>query len=145
MSKTLINYPWLVSWYAAKRRCTDKAHPKARNYVGKGIKFYLTKEEIKTLWFRDKAYLMKQPSIDREDSKGNYEFSNCRFIELSENKGRRRRRKILQLSLNNRVIKQWPSIREAANKLNLCEQHISRVCRGKRGKYHNFKWKYLEV
>ena len=31
---------------------------------------------------------MDRPSIDRIDPKGNYELSNCRFIELRENNAR---------------------------------------------------------
>ena len=43
-------------------------------------------DDFKTLWFRDKAYLMRQPSIDRLDSNKNYELSNCRYIETLENR-----------------------------------------------------------
>ena len=105
MSNTLLNYPWLVSWYSARRRCTDSKHHNARNYCNKGIKFYLTKAEIKALWFRDKAYNMSRPSIDRKNSDGHYEYNNCRFLELSKNRAEARRRKIVQTSLDGKLIK----------------------------------------
>ena len=68
-----------------KKRCNNKNRKDYKYYGGKGIKCLITKEELKKLWFRDKAYLMKKPSIDRKDSNGNYEYSNCRFIEMTEN------------------------------------------------------------
>lgn len=37
------------------------------------------------LWFRDKAYKMVKPSIDRKDANKNYTIDNCRYIELKEN------------------------------------------------------------
>jgi hypothetical protein len=42
--------------------------------------------EIKELWFRDKAMLMINPTIDRIDRNGNYTKENCRFIEAKENR-----------------------------------------------------------
>jgi len=75
------SHPWQSFYSGAKTRCTNlKAH-NFKWYGGKGIKFLMTMENFKYLWFRDKAYKMKRPSIDRKNSNGNYELSNCRFIE----------------------------------------------------------------
>lgn len=73
-------YPWLRSYHAAKSRC--KKNPA---YVRKGIKFLMTQEDFKFLWFRDKGYSLSRPSIDRIDCNGNYVLNNCRFIELIQN------------------------------------------------------------
>ena len=64
---------------------TNKNRKDYKEYGGRGIKCLITEEELKELWFRDKAYLMTKPSIDREDNNGHYEFLNCSFIELSKN------------------------------------------------------------
>lgn len=53
-------YPWLDRLAQAKQRCNNNKNKYYKNYGGRGIKFYLTKEEIKELWFRDKAYLLKK-------------------------------------------------------------------------------------
>ena len=77
--------PWSSSYRKAKERCNDKNSNIYHRYGGRGIKFLLTREEIRDLWFRDKAHNLKKPSIDRIDNDGDYEYNNCRFIELSEN------------------------------------------------------------
>ena len=82
-------YPWLASYYGAKNRCCNLNNYSYERYGGKGIKMIMTKDDFKYLWVRDKAYLLKQPSIDRINNKGHYKLSNCRFIELSENSKRR--------------------------------------------------------
>lgn len=83
--KYRINHPWISCFIAAKSRCQNKKSKNYYGYGGRGIRILITLEEIKSLWFRDKAYNLKIPSIDRIDNDGNYELSNCRFIEQSEN------------------------------------------------------------
>lgn len=78
----------MKSWSEVLSRIKDRCKDKSKPYHKKGIKTYLTKENLKYLWFRDKAYLMERPSIDRLDSQNNYTLENCRYIELSENVGK---------------------------------------------------------
>lgn len=59
-------------------------------YGARGIKCFLTTEDIREMWERDRASEMKRPSIDRINPKGNYVRENCRFLELSENARRAR-------------------------------------------------------
>lgn len=77
--------PWMRHFRAAKMRCSNQNFKQYKNYGGRGIKFLLTKDEIKELWFRDNADKMAKPTIDRIDNNGNYEFNNCRFIEKTFN------------------------------------------------------------
>jgi len=77
--------PWEKTYRAIKGRCEHITNGCYIKYGAKGIKCLITKEELKTLWFRDKAYCLKRPSIDRINSKGNYIFENCRYIELGQN------------------------------------------------------------
>ena len=82
--------PWAKTWQAIKSRCLNKKH----GYYSRGIKNLLKTADVKYLWFRDKAFNMLKPSIDRINTKGNYTLENCRFMELSQNlrrpKSRRR-------------------------------------------------------
>ena len=79
--KRVVKEPWLKVYHSIISRCTGKD----TKYYKKGIKNFLLVEDIKKLWFRDKAYLLKRPSIDRKENNKHYTFDNCRFIELSEN------------------------------------------------------------
>lgn len=80
------HYPWKRVYKRIQNRCR---YNKESSYYGR-VKNLITIDELKFLWFRDKAYLMKEPSIDREDSRGHYVIGNCRFIEMEENKKRRK-------------------------------------------------------
>lgn len=80
-----VENPWMKAHRAAKARCENPNNNRYYCYGKRGIKFLLLSWEIKYLWFRDKAYLMKKPSIDRIDNDGSYEMGNCRFIEKIKN------------------------------------------------------------
>ena len=78
-----------VIWYGMRQRCYGKNPTKAKYYKDKGI-------QICEEWgdfSRFKAWALSHGyrddlSIDRIDSCGNYEPSNCRWIPLSENSRR---------------------------------------------------------
>jgi hypothetical protein len=71
-------------WEKHYRWIQIRTAPKGE-YTKRGIKCRLTLAGIKRLWFRDKAWLFKQPSVDRIDNSKGYSFGNCRFMELIEN------------------------------------------------------------
>ena len=73
-------YPWKLFYYRAKNRCRK---PNGE-YSGR-VKFLMNMEDFRKLWFRDRAWLLKKPSIDRIDNNGDYVYINCRFIEFLEN------------------------------------------------------------
>lgn len=90
--------PWITSYCAAFQRCTNKNHHGYKYYGGRGIKFLMTLEDFKQLWFRDKADKLKWPSIDRINNNGHYQLDNCHFIEIGENsrkahKGKKRKKR----------------------------------------------------
>ena len=72
---------WAKAHSNINSRCNNKNH----HYYKKGIKNFLRIRDLKFLWFRDKAYLLKKASIDRINPKDNYTLENCRFIELEDN------------------------------------------------------------
>lgn len=135
-------YPWKTTFLNIKNRCTNKSHPFYYCYGGKGIKCKINEDELKQLWFRDKAYLMKQPSIDRKDNNKNYTFINCKYIELRENRNKDKRKPILQLDLNGNFIKEWKSTTEASKKLNCLRSGITNALKKLSKTSHGFIWKY---
>ena len=76
-AKHKISHPWMKIYKHALSRCNHKN----TYYYRKGIIFNITPTEMKKLWFRDKAHLMKQPNIHRIDNTKGYLYENCQFLE----------------------------------------------------------------
>ena len=77
------SHPWLKHYENAYTRThypDNKEHQSYKERI-----FNITNYDVKELWFRDKAWLLNKPSLDRIDNDKGYFKSNCRFIELSEN------------------------------------------------------------
>jgi hypothetical protein len=100
------NNHWLLTFSEIKRRCNNPKTKGYYRYGGRGIKCLITEEELKFLWFRDKAYLMKKPSIDRIDNDGNYCLNNCRYIErvINAKRGIQEYWKRIKGGINDRYI-----------------------------------------
>jgi hypothetical protein len=136
-------FPWKSIWHDINKRCYNKNHSMYKYYGGKGIKnLFKSWDEIKTLWFRDKACEMKRPSIDRIDANENYCFNNCRFIELGLNTTNSHIISILQFNLEGKFIKEWESIQVASQNLNISRTSISSCLRGKIKNSKGFIWRY---
>jgi hypothetical protein len=131
--------PWKFTLVDIKTRCNNKKSTFYSYYGGRGIKCLITSDELKELWFRDKAYLLKVPSINRIDNNDNYTFDNCEYIEKGINSAERNRRvsskPILQFDLDGKFIKEWNSITEASKALSINNSHIGECARN----YKNIK------
>jgi hypothetical protein len=137
--------PWKKILSNINTRCYNKKVPQHKWYGGRGIKCLITSDELKELWSRDKAYLMKMPSIDRIDNDGDYTFENCKFIENKENAIKDKKKKILQFTIDGKFIKEWESINEAGRQLKLSPGNICRILKGKRKTINGFIFKYKEI
>ena len=65
-------YPWKRCLHDIKARCYNPKNGNYYRYGEIGIKNFLTENEIKFLWFRDKASKLNKPSIHRKKSYKHY-------------------------------------------------------------------------
>ena len=137
-------FPWKRILESIKQRCNNLKNKRYKSYGGRGIKCLITEKELKFLWFRDKAYLLKHPSIDRINNDGNYCIDNCKFIEFSHNSAKDKNKPILQFSLDGTFIKEWDSISDACKYYCTSVSNISCVLRKRSKSAKSFIWKYKE-
>jgi hypothetical protein len=146
--KEMENYnkknPWAKHYKHLSTRC---GHKKS-SYRKRGIKNFLNTAQVKFLWFRDKAYLMKQPSIDRINGEGNYTLKNCRFLEFKDNLSRDRivgRKRISQFSKEGKFIKNWIGVRETAKIIKRSNRGLSTCLVGRQKTCGGYIWKYTQT
>lgn len=121
MKRYYIEKPWMTAFKTLKQRCNYTGYSSYIRYGGRGIKNYLTKEDMEFIWNRDKAGEMNSPSIDRINTNGDYSLDNCRYIELLDNIGRFHREKT--------HCKQGHEFTKENTKYYKCKHLIKRKCR----------------
>ncbi len=129
-------YPWIKSYLSIKRRCI---YYEKSSYFKRGIKNFLTTGDLKILWFRDKGYLMKRPSIDRINSKKHYTFDNCRYMEFMNNI----RKPVHQLNLQGKILQRYDSVTLAAKYINVSTSKMSETIK-KDTILSDFKWRLVD-
>jgi hypothetical protein len=135
-------YPWKIVWKSINERCYNPKTESYKWYGGRGIQNLLTIEDVKFLWFRDKAYLMNKPTIDKINNDGNYTLENCRFIEKSENSAKDKRKPVLQYDLQGNFIREFISVMDANRYFGKPGSHINDVANNKRSQAFGYLWRY---
>ncbi len=137
--------PWRHRLQDIRNRCNSPKNKRYKNYGERGIKCLLTLSDLKFMWFRDKAYNMNYPTVDRKNNDGNYILFNCEFIERNINSKKDKGRTVLQINKNRKVIKEWFNILTASKKLLIPHQNIYNVVNYQRKTAGGFIWKYKEI
>lgn len=77
------NSPTWISWSCMKRRCLSPSTPGYHRYGGRGITFHPSWSKFEN-FLADMAERPHGKTLDRIDSDGNYERSNCRWATAKE-------------------------------------------------------------
>lgn len=94
--------PWVQALTNIRQRCDNPNDPKFKYYGGRGVRCRITSAQLKAAFFRDKAWLLQKPSVDRIRTRGNYHHKNVRWIELGDNIMRRYRGGLIERKMKNK-------------------------------------------
>lgn len=98
-------------WTAIKQRCLNPKSPYFNNYGGRGIKIcdeWLCFKSF-SKWAFENGYSEKL-TIDRIDVNGNYEPSNCRWVDRKTQARNRRDSRLLEIDGITKSISEWCEI-----------------------------------
>jgi hypothetical protein len=96
-------------WEGMRRRCNDPKFPSYENYGGRGITVceeWLNNASAFIQWAKNNGY-KKGLSIDRIDVNGNYEPSNCRWVNAKQQANNRRNNVFITHNSRTQTIAEW--------------------------------------
>ena len=93
---TVRNDPLYGRWNAIKQRCDNPSNPKYHLYGGKGISLHEDWRNFHSFkdWSLSNGY-KRHLTIDRIDNNGNYEPSNCRWVNQKVQQNNRSNNRII--------------------------------------------------
>lgn len=102
--------PEYVAWQSMKSRCNLPSFVGYANYGGRGIKYCDRWENFAAFYEDMGPRPAKGYSLDRIDSNGNYEPSNCRWATAKQQQRNTRKTKFLTFSGKTLCISEWAEI-----------------------------------
>lgn len=115
--------PWYRAFNNIRSRCISPGDSRWSSYGGRGIKCLVTRDDLREIFYRDKAWLFERPSVDRINPDGNYEYSNLRWIPWDSNL----RIKYLQPKSRQKQLKEMCKIFDVYVKKNNWTPGVSRA------------------
>ena len=91
--KYYATHPWAITLSGIRTRLKGSQKRYKKSYLDKGTKNYLSLNDLKNMFYRDKAYKMRKPSIHRKDNNGHYSIGNCIYIEHADHAKIHKKRK----------------------------------------------------
>lgn len=109
--KTFYNKPWYNSYRAMMSRCYREKDVSYPLYGGRGIEVCDAWHDIEVFeaWVEDHPYF-KGATIDRIDTNGNYEPSNCKWSTMFDQCKNRRNSIIIEHNGERHNITEWAKI-----------------------------------
>lgn len=99
----------LMTWHNMKSRCLDPKNRGYRWYGARGIKIcerWLTFENF----LSDMGFRPEGLSLDRINSNGDYEPSNCRWVTQKQQLRNTRRNRMVEIDGQSKCIAEWAEI-----------------------------------
>lgn len=105
----MVNTPTYHSWAGMKQRCLNPDHSAYENYGGRGIKVcdrWMSFENF----LADMGERPKGKELDRKDTNGHYDSSNCRWVKRIDNIINRRCTRKLTVNGVTRTWVEWADL-----------------------------------
>lgn len=142
-------------WQNMKTRCYNPNFHAFQHYGGRGI---MVCDEWKNdfnafaKWAMENGYDPDAPygqcTLDRIDVDGNYEPSNCRWVDFSVQRRNQRQfknkfcRPVIQTDMDGNFICEHESVKDASRNTGIPASNITAVCKGNMYSIHGYIWRY---
>jgi len=127
---------------------------KVMGYSQVGLQKYGTRKYKKIHRLVAEAFIPNPENKKEVNHKDGNKTNNCvdnlEWVTTSENQLhsyyelKNNIKSVIQLSLNNEIIKEWESIAKVEQELKISNADICKCCKGKRKTAGGYKWKYKE-